>query len=1412
MVVAEVPLWVVHSNASTPSGGASAAKNPKGGGGGPASTEATTAIQDHTASAAARASESLLLLDGSAASGGGLQKAAIYSVDVHGSRFATGGGDGTVRIWNAGALFPKPKTLIKSHYRRVVGIDTNTNTNNNNNTNTNNNNDTTMDGMDVNNGTMATTNTLHTNATGSTNAAAAAGNQYESSGESSQDETISGNSLPSSPSNNININASTDPIRDLSSVVRKKGEASSSSSSKMTSQPPASQPPASQQPPPSKASQAAVITNDNDNDDDDNDSDNDDNNKFNNNNKITHKHRLLCTLSAHTGSSVLAVRFSNSGKYLASAGDDAVVCIYARQSQSTGTGAMVARGNLEATSCTLEHWIRIKLCRGHGLDAVGLAWAPDDSHLVSCSLDSNTPIIVWKLTDLADDSYNNARNNNNNNNTTEHHHNHFYNNVLCNPYKILGKGVHTSTVKGVTFDPAGTYLASSGDDPSVCIWRAHDDWGLEQRIDAKSGIFRKWNNSSGGGGGGGGHNGVSSAAATGLALSSQSLFRRLSWSTDGAYICATNAVVKNKNVASTISREGWAVSSSKSTATGAVNLVGHKQPVVAACHCPYLLDAGSPKANDDNDNADGDDNDNDGEPDYSTLLALGDKRGFVTVWSTRKARPIFKIQCSETRCTVTDLSWGRLPVEHERGSSSDSATDTKSHLGDLMLLVSLLDGQVVALRFGIPDEFGKLLSAKEQARVFQLRYGIDLHDANTLGGGRRLFVGDNSGRPKLIENALQFSLEHSHLNRDDDDEDDEDDENESENRRLELEEARRQETMTSEEIRRKQLESRSKGGKKRIQPLLMMQTTALPVAKKAKISNGEKQSKANKLADTLETAMELAEKAASGAAAVAAAQKFSSNKTTAAIVTANQAQIVAANSGNQQQQQQQQQQHAQQQQHQHQQHNSQSTPHHPSSNIQLLAGTQSTPQIPHSTDRIHSVDLPLSPTNIQGGGEGDTTEGGRVRYVADCTNSIRVPKGSSGSALPCTVLSISKGGCKLWNDQLLGSTCCAIASSESWLVVGTSDGSLQVYGTSPTLGWKSTNAFRSHPPFVLGRPIVALHLRQQQHDEKSATPTELLVVTSDGRFAVYGLEPRLKLKFKGSLLPAMTHMLLSADLETDLYLPKLARIQLTETNRLLLLLSLQSASNSQGGGRNFGNSDGGGGGAGRGANQSPSVGAGGSLQGFIYDRESDLWMRVADSRFVLSDFYNTLPSFSSSKKAASPKGELSRLDDSVRMGATSSTLQRSRKSRSVLLGSNNQSSYQTTTSTTTRNDDGTSNDVASRSHCEDRMACALALGSATEFEFWFSMYTKILSLTGNDSLLRLVIDMLLGKHGTIDGEEEEPAATTTACWWLSESSDVLGLNRVKLVRTVVIPEMSKNRALQRITNEIAIEVEGLGEE
>mmetsp|Transcript_12008 Transcript_12008/g.13422 ORF Transcript_12008/g.13422 Transcript_12008/m.13422 type:complete len:108 (+) Transcript_12008:235-558(+) len=80
-----------------------------------------------------------------------------------------------------------------------------------------------------------------------------------------------------------------------------------------------------------------------------------------------------------------------------------LVCIYAQQQTNHHQHQQQQqRGNLENTSSIVEHWIRMKVCRGHGLDAVGLAWAPDDSHLVSCSLDSQTPIIiVWKVTDLS---------------------------------------------------------------------------------------------------------------------------------------------------------------------------------------------------------------------------------------------------------------------------------------------------------------------------------------------------------------------------------------------------------------------------------------------------------------------------------------------------------------------------------------------------------------------------------------------------------------------------------------------------------------------------------------------------------------------------------------------------------------------------------------------------------------------------------------------------------------------------------------------------------------------------------------------------------------------------------------------------------------------------------------------------
>lgn len=1597
MVVAEVPLWVVHPNATVggPStngtGGPTSAilggdkKNPtkSSKGGGMVNNNNNNNNNDTLLS---RAHESLTLLEeGGGYGGGGSQKCAIYAVDIHpnGQKFVTAGGDGTVRLWSTNALFQQ----YDDHYqqfqqyqqerkrkqkqqeekekqqqlqlqlqqqreqlqqqtedgeqrqeqqRKEEGQDQPS---------------TSINKNQDKNDTDSNSNSNNISKLWRRTSGYVEGGNYESSGESSaspDDTDMNANkdddeqkndddgkdTMDRGESNNVNTDtkqtiadddkdkksaekddgrdkkgpntstaSATDKdgngaVHDLTNVVRRKKDvdAKSTSESKEKEQ--------------SKPSSTSTSTSANDQESKNSEQNNkeeetiDQEKKSSSTSTAAHQdkqqgqevseeqehkqnsanvtgdggtinssnqHRLLCTMSAHTGCSVLAVRFSTNGQYLASAGDDTAVCIYAPA--KTTTSAVTTTGNLDSRN-SVEHWTRIKLCRGHALDAVGLAWAPDDSHLVSCSLDSNTPIIVWKLTDLA---------------SSNHRPTHA--NVLCNPYKILGRGIHTSTVKGVTFDPAGTYLASSGDDPSVCVWRAHDDWGLEKRIDANSGIFRQWKEKTGGGG-----NNSSSADFSHQqqkSLSSQSLFRRLSWSTDGAYICSTNAVVKNKHVASTISRDGWAVSSARSTAAGAANLVGHKQPVVACRHCPFLLDTRPKKGrggdgDDDNNNSnDDDDVGDDDEPEYATLLALGDKRGFVTVWSTRQSRPVFKVQCSETRCTVTDMTWGKIQ-------------------NDIMLLVSLLDGQIVAFRFDVPDELGNVLRPNEQARVFQLRYGIDLGDVEEFGGSgggvrRRLFVGENSSH-KFIENALQYSLEDR-----DDEEDDDDDDNDG----LSDDEGRvARRDLSSAEIKASQSETRVRGGKKRIQPLLMPVDSvgggSGPSSKKRKLENGsvggDKPTKSKKV-DTLEDAMNLAEKAASGAEAAAASvpttttmNDTSSSKgkkgnelstregggSTAGPLAGTGGATTTTATGPTTT-------------------TTHATTHHPPA--YLMGGGPATPLIPLNTDRIHSVELP--PLHII------ESASPQPKVVADCTNSTHVPQGSSGAALSCAVLTISRGGNKMWRDYLPGASCSAIAASKHVAAVGTSDGSVQLYGTSPSIGWTSGTAFRSHPPFIFGRPIVALQL----HDDVTSTAmstdttpmTRLLVVSADGTFGVYSVIPELRMIFKGTVMPPMMHMIMSSDLSMEMHLPKMARIQLTDTNRLLLLLSLQSSESGLAGDDNRGR-----------GKVDPSVGAGGSLQAFVYNQMSELWMRVADSRFVLSDFYSNLPSSHRSQKrkasltatdnaasantVATGGGELAKLEDSVRMGATSSTLKPSRRGAAYLAGGGGIGGGNSTSgnfsgptgqahgvynqASAGSGSSGNTDDIATRSHCEDRMACALVLRSSSEFEYWFIRYVRTLAITGHESLLRMVVDMLLGKYekqpndddnnndnknnnnhdddkmeleadgnttktalpAITDGKEtndttttnstalvpvstaQRDTTTTTAAamtttmtksnsnksnvavdklsWWLSEVPYVLNVDRAKLVQSM-ITEMRKNRSLQRLTNEVAIDVEAL---
>jgi protein HIRA/HIR1 len=352
-----------------------------------------------------------------------------------------------------------------------------------------------------------------------------------------------------------------------------------------------------------------------------------------------------------------------------------------------------------------------------------------------------------------------------------------------------------------------------------------------------------------------------------------------------------------------------------------------------------------------------------------------------------------------------------------------------------------------------------------------------------------------------------------------------------------------------------------------------------------------------------------------------------------------------------------------------------------------------------------------------------------------------------------------------------------------------------LYGTSPTSGWESGIAFRSHAPFVFGSPIVSLHLKDIEgknnlEPQNSIPDVQIIVVTGDGNFGVYTIMPEPKLQYKGSLVPAIMHMRLASPKQT--MQPKLVRMQITESKHLLAILSFQLVTPQQQNARGAQNRPTGTGGANTMASATSPF-SGGSLQAFVYDRQMELWIRVSDSRFSLSDFYSSRPSLKAGTTAV-----LSQIDDSTRMEASAFSSRRGRDNITSSLYENGEERESSTSA------------VITRSHCEDRMACALALGSAFEFKHWLSLYVRQLTVEGNIAHLRFVVDMLIGSLlASSNTSAECDKKQAQYCWWLSSADSIFGLAKMDLVRDIVVPEMSKNRALQRLVNEIATEVKSL---
>ena len=151
--------------------------------------------------------------------------------------------------------------------------------------------------------------------------------------------------------------------------------------------------------------------------------------------KSSSTQKLLCSMYNHMAC-VNCVRWSLSGKYLASGADDRLVMIWS-------FGGMAKKGDEEQ-----ENWKCIHRLQCHESDVIDLAWNRNDKYLASASLDST--IVVWNS------------------------------HAKFERVAIL-KG-HGNFVKGVTWDPVGSYLASQSTDNTVRVWNTVD-WTEETKIE-----------------------------------------------------------------------------------------------------------------------------------------------------------------------------------------------------------------------------------------------------------------------------------------------------------------------------------------------------------------------------------------------------------------------------------------------------------------------------------------------------------------------------------------------------------------------------------------------------------------------------------------------------------------------------------------------------------------------------------------------------------------------------------------------------------------------------------------------------------------------------------------------------------------------------------------------------------------
>ncbi|TYI80466.1 hypothetical protein E1A91_D05G089100v1 [Gossypium mustelinum] len=225
---------------------------------------------------------------------------------------------------------------------------------------------------------------------------------------------------------------------------------------------------------------------------------------------------------------------------------------------------------------------------------------------------------------------------------------------------------HSSLVKGVAWDPIGSFIASQSDDKTVIIWRT-SDWSLAHKTEGH------WAKSLG-----------------------STFFRRLGWSPCGHFITTTHGYQKPRHSAPVLERGEWAAT---------FDFLGHNAPIIVVKfnHSMFRRNFANSQevkatpvgwANGAAAKIGGK------ESQPYNVIAIGSQDRTITVWTTASPRPLFVAKHFFGQ-SVVDLSW-----------SPDGYS----------LFACSLDGTVATFHFEA-KELGHRLSDAELDELKRSRYG-----------------------------------------------------------------------------------------------------------------------------------------------------------------------------------------------------------------------------------------------------------------------------------------------------------------------------------------------------------------------------------------------------------------------------------------------------------------------------------------------------------------------------------------------------------------------------------------------------------------------------------------------------------------------------------------------------------------